>query len=554
MELEELLLDPILRQLLEKRGLEADSDIESFFNGDLGQIGDLLKLYDIKSAAKRIEKAIAKKEKVVIYGDFDADGLAATAILWEYLFRKRGAEVKPYIPSRFEEGYGLNDGALAQLKKQAVDLIVTVDCGIRDVELVDRWRRKGLDFIITDHHQPGDEIPNCMVVHPQYPKHEHPLGKTSGAMVALILIYALEISDGAKSKQLKLDQLEGFDLAALSLVTDVMPLLGGNRILLKKGLEKLRKTKRVGLRALVSISGIELKDLDTYHLGFVLGPRINAAGRIGDPLDALRLLTTQNQAKASELASKMNKWNQQRQQMTGSLMEEVGSAVKNSISSGNRIHIVYGQDWNEGIIGLVAGKLQEVYKDPIVVVSVNKEEARGSARSFENFDIISLLDKANKLMNKYGGHRAAAGFSLDPANLEEFIAFLQAEAHQHKGVEDEEPKAKYDVEVDISNLSRSLYDKLLYFEPFGYGNPKPKFYLKEVGLYKVRPFGSQGQHLNLSLMDPSTKLILPAVYFNGVDNNQLLTQGQNIDLIGYLDLNRWQGREELRLVVKEIVD
>ena len=386
--------EDIVKYLLKRRGIE---DEEKFLNPKIEDIPDSTKLFDTANAAKKILEYAKTGKKIVIHGDYDADGICATSLLWNFLYRdlanhlKTKIDVVPYIPSRVDQGYGLTESSLNDVITLGGKLLISVDCGVRDKELIEQYiEKKELDFVITDHHQPAEGFKvskKYPLVHQMYAKHEYPQREICGTTVVFLLIQAIKAEAGMDASIN--EETSGLDLVALSTITDLMPLTGVNRTLVKYGLKQIHQGKRLGLRMLALRAGVEFKDIDTYHLGYVIGPRINAAGRIGSPLEAVKLLVSNDEEQCKTIANDLNNVNFSRQQMT---MEILESAKKDVIDTDSMIFLV-GQGWHEGIIGLVAGKLEEEYYKPVLVATNNDGVIKGSARSVKGFNITQTLEK-----------------------------------------------------------------------------------------------------------------------------------------------------------------
>lgn len=542
---------PIVRQLLFNRGIRTKKSAEEFFSISYDRLNDPFDLHDTRGAAEVIEKAIAGKKKIVIHGDFDVDGIAASTIMWNYLYRERKADALPYIPSRVDEGYGMSEKSLEAITAMDADLVITVDCGIRDAVLIKKFqfqkRKKKLDFVITDHHQLASDFPqDVSVVHPLHPDKKYIEPYISGAFVAWKLVAAME---KLRNSDFSMNDVPGIDLAAFATVCDMMPLSGENRTVVTLGLEEMNSMPRPGLLALAEESGITDSNIDSYHLGYILGPRINAAGRIGDPMDGVRLLATNNAQVAKQLAFKLGKLNQERQLMTDTLLNEVRAQIEED-GTGKHLYFAYGNDWPEGIIGLVAGKIQEWFHRPVVVVSKGKTSSRGSARSISGFDIVGAIGSSEKLLERYGGHEQAAGFTIPTENIEKFKEELVSLAEKTISSDDLIKKVSIDAVVEVGDINWELMKEIDRFKPFGYGNRRPLFWISKALVYDTKAVGD-GSHLKLSLKDGKGAAV-EAIYFNAGDAVGQIEDGMMVDIAGYLDVNSWNGRDLLQVNVKDM--
>jgi single-stranded-DNA-specific exonuclease len=537
----------ILQLILKNRDI---SDIPAFIEPDLSYIPSSGTLHDSTTAAKKILSTINEEKKIFIHGDYDADGICATTLLWEFFYRElsesinKKVDVLPFIPSRKDDGYGLSESSIEQLIEKGADMIITVDCGIRDLELIKKYPH--VEFIITDHHQPGDDLiidEGCTLVHPFYPDHEFSLKTISGTFVAFLLVQEIKKEAGLLEPIQK--GIKGLDLVALSTVTDIMPLIDINRVAVKFGIEQIRSRTRKGLDALIKIAKISPLAIDSYHLGYVIGPRINAAGRIGDPMDAVRLLSSEENDRVNELALKIDDLNKDRQELTEKLLAEAEKQIEGS----EDVVIVIGDDWEEGIIGLVAGKLMEDHGKPTLVMS-RKDEIRGSARSFGGFNITQALEKVSEHLLRFGGHAEAAGFTLEVDKFKDFAKAIKDYSHEILNEIDLQKDRSIEMELCTSQTDLDLVLELKRLEPFGHKNPKPLFLIKDVVISNKRVMGSNGNHMKLTVKGDGVET-LDCLMFNGKEDISELEVDDVIDVVGYLDLNEWNGVVSIQFIVSE---
>lgn len=543
--------EEIVNYLLEKREIEYT---DTFLNPQLEEIPNYDLLYDTKKAAEKILEYARSGKKIVIHGDYDADGICATSLLWNFLYRELAnylnvhIDVVPYIPSRVDQGYGLTDSSLSDVIALGGKLLISVDCGVRDKELIEKYiDGDKLDFVITDHHQPPEGFKASRkypLVHQMYTKHEYPQKEICGTTVAFLLIQAIKANIGMQTQIL--ENTEGLDLVALASITDLMPLTGVNRTLAKYGLKQIRQGNRLGLRMLALRAGIEVKDIDTYHLGYVIGPRINAAGRIGSPLEAVKLLVSNDEQQCKELANDLNDINFSRQQMTMQILE----SAKQSVVDTDNIIFLLGEGWHEGIIGLVAGKLEEEYYKPVLVATNNEGVVKGSARSIKGFNITQTLEKFSPYLERFGGHELAAGFTAKTSQVEEFRIEIIKYANETLSEENLKRDIRVDLNLESDNIDRKLLESMKILEPYGYGNPKPLICLTNLIVVKKYPLGKEQIHLKLMVKGNGSEL-LQLVLFNCFDDVQILNEGDEIDVIGYPNLNIWNGNETIQFQVKE---
>lgn len=540
---------PIIRQLLFNRSISTVAAAELFFS-DKGEFHDPFLLTGIEDAISAIEDIIKNKQKVFIYGDYDVDGICATSIMWDFLYRKMGVEVLPYIPSRFDEGYGLSETGLNQIMDEGGEVVISVDCGIKDIELVKKYTDKGLKFIITDHHtlptdEKGEKIYSTdaiAVIHPALPKSQYPFTEICGTAVAWKFITAI-----AKKLELKFDPLEYVDLVALATVTDIMPLKDENRKILKEGIRRIKNTNNLGMRALIVDSQIDIHDIDTYHFGFILGPKLNAAGRIEHALDGVRMLSTQNYSQALEFAKKLSNLNTQRQGYTTEMLDAADKII-NSGDRNNKLHFIYGNEWREGVVGLVAGKLQERYYRPILVASLKNGMATGSARSIPGFNITEAISTFSSLLVRFGGHSAAAGFTLEEKNLEKFKSELTSFANEKIKDEELEQVINIDASINLKDINMDLYEWIERFSPFGFANKKPVFLFEHVLVQEKYTMGKEKQHVKFIL-----PYMIEAIAFSKASEYENISKGDSINIVGSIDLNVWKGRTTFQIKIIDLM-
>ncbi|HEX5429659.1 MAG TPA: single-stranded-DNA-specific exonuclease RecJ [Patescibacteria group bacterium] len=528
--------------LLAARGLTTKEQIEDFLNPDYNKLHDPFLFADMQKICARIFDAIKNQEKIVIYSDYDADAITALAVMYLAL-KKLGANLDYYIPDRFAEGYGMNVEAVKKLCEDGAKIIITVDCGINAVEETNIAQSLGTDVIITDHHELTDELPKAFaIINPKNPNDNYPFRFLTGVGVAFKVVQALfrgEILSGWEKWLL--------DLVAIGTVADLQPLTGENRILVSFGLKVLHKTKWAGLRTLIKLAGVDSKIPDTYTLGFIIAPRINAAGRIKHADVAFKLLVCEDEAEAQTLAEELNQLNTHRQQLTEQVLSEARSQVE--LIENKKVLLAAGADWPKGVVGLVAGKLVEEYGRPVLVMDRGELVATGSARSVRNFDIVAALTHAKDLLTKYGGHTQAAGFTLVTEN----IPALHQKLLEYAETLDEEtlsPVLEADAELAPLDLNMENYDLISKFAPFGYGNHKPKFLISSVEVLEIRLVGKESRHLKLRLR--AAEKVLDAIGFNLGFWAGSLEPGGKVDLMFELDCNEWNNQKNLELKILDL--
>jgi single-stranded-DNA-specific exonuclease len=543
--------EEIKKILFVNRGLKSKKDVDFFINPQNPKEITAIKLgirkKELNKALGRICTAIEKKEKIVVYGDYDCDGITATAILWEQLYFA-GADVLPYIPDRIEDGYGLSESGLNKLKEQIPDtkLVITVDHGITAVEQARFAQEKlGLELIITDHHTKGRKTPKAYaIIHTT---------NLSGAGIAWFL--AREIIDSfflRKTLPQGKKPTTSLDLAALGTIADMVSLQGHNRSIAKFGLEEIHKTERIGLLALIYESGLAKDQIGAYEIGFMLAPRLNALGRIDNAMDALRLLCTKDTVRAAKLAKKLNDVNLQRQKLT----EETVVHAKNLVlNSGNKkLLFISHESYNQGIIGLVAGKLTEAYYLPAIVVAKGEKISKASARSINGFNIVNAIRSFSDILINVGGHPMAAGFTVETEKLEILRERLEFFASQQITDDLLTRELKIDCEMDLENINWELENLLEQFRPFGTNNPEPVFSSK-VKVSGVRIIGKTAKHLKLtvhSCVSGADQQLFDAVAFNFADLYDKIKPTDTIEIAYMIEKNEWGGEKKLQLKIRDI--
>lgn len=533
----------IIPTLLKNRGISSKKDKEEFFKPTLAEKISVKALglnpKEIAKAITRIKLAKKTKEKVIVYGDYDADGICGTAILWEALFT-RGLNVLPHIPERFTEGYGLNVESIKKLKKedQNLGLIITVDHGIVANKKVDIARELGIDVVVTDHHEPGKLKPKTYaLVHTT---------KISGSAVAWVL--AREIAKKIKNEKPKLKDLSSLELAAIGTLADQLPLIGPNRSFAKYGLEALNKTQRVGLLALFKEAAIVPGEIGPYEVGFIIAPRINATGRLIHAIDSLRILCTRSRSRAQELAEHLGRTNLERQRIVQEVVVHARERLKGEVE--DNIIILAHESYHEGVIGLAAAKLVEEFYRPAIVLSKKGEISKASARSISGFNIIAAIRSLKHLYIEGGGHPMAAGFSIKTVKIQKFSKEINKLSKKALTPEILSKRIKIDIEAHFNQLNQALYDKIKLFEPSGLGNPAPVFITKEVEVHEARRVGKEGSHLKLHLVEDG--IDFEAIGFGLTKRFTDLGQAKKIDIVYCLDENVFNGRKSLQLKVKDI--
>ena len=537
---------PILQQILFNRGMCTDADARTFLRAQASFDNNPFQLIGMQAAVDRIQYALEHQEPIAIYGDYDVDGVTATALMVEAL-KKLGAHVRGYIPNRFDEGYGLNKDALDTLKAEGVKLVITVDCGIRSPAEALYARDIGLDLIVSDHHHPdGDSLPPALaVINPKQPGDSYPDKDLAGVGIAYKIIEAL-FSTQTSVNGAQLDNL--LDLVALGTVADLAPLVGENRMLVRRGLRQIRETKRQGLFSLATVADIKIGKVTAGNIGFMLGPRLNASGRLESALASLELLTTADFMLAGQLAQQLEVQNRQRQAITRSMQQQ---AEQIALSQDPEAFLLFAADagFNPGVVGLAASRLTEVYYRPAVVAAQGAEETRGSCRSIPEFHITDALDQCKELLVRHGGHAAAAGFTVRNENLPELVDRLKAVAKEQLSGKDLRQTLSADMEVSLREINFDVLKHLTYLEPTGYGNPDAVFVSRDVKVRTFRAVGSEGKHLKVTFEDER------GTYFDAIGFRLGHLQSSltpRVDVMYTLEANEWNGRTTLQLNLKDL--
>jgi len=535
----ELNISPIIAQLLINRGITSVSSAQEFLKSDLNALHDPFLLKDMDKAVLRIKEAIGKNEKVLIYGDYDVDGITGVTLLYLVL-KGLGADVHYYIPHRVEEGYGLNKEAIYNAYKTGVNLLISTDCGITSFEEVDYLNELRIDTIITDHHKPKDSlIPNAFaVINPLRRDCPYPYKYLAGVGVAFKLAHGLcgELSG----------LLQYMDLVSIGTVADIVPVTGENRAIVKYGLSSLSNTQRLGLKALIEVSGLKGRAITATHVGFIIGPRINAAGRIGSPETAVNLLLAGEYERALQLANILDEGNRARQRLEEKTLKEALWKIEQEINfKEDRVIVLNDASWHQGVTGIVASRIVERFYRPTILVVMKDGIGRGSGRSIRNFPLLDALSQCEKFLEKYGGHEYAAGLVVLKENLMGFKDALNGIAHNTLQDKDLIPRIGIDMEIPLGEISEGLIDQIEKLAPFGVGNPKPVFSSKGVSVKTIpRVMGRN----TVKMWVTDGKVTCEAVGFNMASGElRLPEKDEKISLVYSLSINDWQGTSTLQL-------
>jgi single-stranded-DNA-specific exonuclease len=545
-----LAISPIVARLLCQRGLGDPELASRFLNPSLDHLHDPMMLTDMPVAVDRVFAAIARRERIAIHGDYDVDGVTSTVILRRAL-ELLGADVVHFIPERLRDGYGLQPSAIERLHAAGAALVVSVDCGIRGAEAARRARELGVDLIITDHHEPDAELPDALaVINPRRPDCAYPDKYLAGVGVALKLVHALCRTAGRES------WLPGFiKIAAIGTLADVVPLVGENRVIAKLGLDLLtRGPHKIGLRALLDISGLTGKTIDSYHISFMLAPRVNAAGRMSSPDIATRLLLASDEAMGDEaraLALQLDSENLRRQDEEAATVAAAKHIVTTDPDVGARsVLVVGGEGWHRGVIGIVASKLVDAFHRPAIVLSVDGDLAYGSCRSISRFDMLAALERCAHLLTRFGGHRHAAGLTLETARIKELRAAVNDVADETLGPDDLVPRLRIDGGLTFRSITGDVAAGVAALAPFGAGNPRPVFAARRVEIVDG-PRKLKDRHLKMSLKQDGR--IFRAVAWRAAEHHDFLAEHRAaLDVAFSLEQNQYNGETYVELTLADL--
>ncbi|MCX6001056.1 MAG: single-stranded-DNA-specific exonuclease RecJ [Chloroflexi bacterium] len=527
----------LVARLLHNRGITTAHEAEAFLKADSRLSIDPFSIPDMHPAVNRVYKALLSGEKMAVYGDFDADGITATALLVQGL-AALGGNVIPYIPHRQNEGYGLKIPALEKLRKQGVTLVITVDTGITAFAEIEKSHKMGLDILVTDHHVPLDELPSAkIIVDPKRTDSTCPFTEFAGVGVAFKLLEALLASN-------RRDDLisNAMELVTLGTIADMSPLLSENRHLVKTGLNLLSRTKRIGLNELMNVAGVDKGHLTAETVSFQIGPRLNSAGRMDDAGTSYQLLVTQDQAQAHALAKELEEKNRERQRLVADTYEKARRQILED-GTGKPILMASDADYPPGVIGLVAGRLADDFYRPVVLVQIGSDICRGSARSIPEFDLMSALKTCHHLLTRYGGHARAAGFNVPTRDLQQVQKKLRSLAEEQLTGLDLRPHINIDAELSLSAFAKGVFEDMRQLEPYGMGNPAPVFLSRKVEVVEQRLVGNQNDHIKLKLKQDG--VVWDTMGFRlGSYMGEL---SRHIDVVYSVEVDNYNGRGQLRL-------
>ena len=536
-------LNRLLSTLLTNRGITEETEIEKFLNPKRSDFYDPFGMPDMEKAVERILKAIENKEKIIIYGDYDVDGITSVTVLKSFL-EERGIQVNVYIPNRLNEGYGLNKTAMEEIAKQGNKLMITVDCGITAVEEVEYAKKFGIETIITDHHEPAEELPKAIaVVDAKRKDNKYECRNLAGVGVVFKLIQALSI-------KLKLDQkeyLKYLDIVCVGTISDIVPLTDENRVIVKLGLKLVEQTKNLGLKEILQSCGYS--KINSTTISFGVAPRINACGRMGHQEEALNLLVSKEEKEVKKLTQKINEYNKIRQEIEKNIYNEAIEQIEKERNDNKNTIVVFGKGWHHGVIGIVSSKITELYFKPSILLCEEDGECKGSGRSIPGFDLHEALMECNDTIEKFGGHAMAVGININKEKIEEFKEEFEKIAKE-KEVDKIIPILNLDAEIKLDDVNKEMLDSLKELEPFGEANKMPIFAFRNLKIDSIRSL-SDGKHLKLSVKD--NKNIINAIGFNMGTLTDTYRIGDRVDIAGNLEINSFNGVDSIQINIKDIM-
>jgi len=546
-------IHPVVLQLLLNRGINNADELEKFFNLNYDtDVHDPFLFSDMEKAIDRIKRAKENQEKIAIFGDYDADGVTATALLYETLTNLGFKKVIPYIPDRQTEGYGMNEPSIDFLAKEGVSLIVTVDCGITNIVEVEKAKSLGIDVIVTDHHHVPKKLPDAAaIINPHVENCGYPFESLAGVGVAFKLAQALyEKMDNSKTDQLKWL----LDLVVIGTVADCVPLVSENRVLTKYGLVVLSKTRRVGLLEMFKVGRITIDENnipDTQKIAFQIAPRINAAGRMDHASISYELMIEKNSVMARDMALEIEDKNKNRQKITAEIVREVRALAENSFKD-RKLIFASNEHWQVGILGLIAGRIADEFNKPTAVFQKQGAEFVGSFRSIDQFNIIEALEKCSDLLVRYGGHSQAAGAQVKEENMEKFYEKLSGIIEEDLAGKDIPPNIEIDLEITAADINWDLLEAIKKLQPFGEGNEEPIFLMKNLIVEDVKIVGNGSKHMKLSLRAESSPKVFESIGFGLGENKLELKNGDAIDIVFNLQEDEWNGNKKMQLNLVDI--
>lgn len=541
-----------LAELLIRRGVRDKEGAEKFFSPSIADLHDPFLMPDMDKAVNRLNKAMGAKERIMVYGDYDVDGTTAVALVYKYL-QNYYSNLEYYIPTRYEEGYGISRKSIDYAADNGVKLVIVLDCGIKAVEEVTYAKERGIDFIICDHHVPDEELPPAVaILNPKMPGSPYPCRDLSGCGVGFKFMQAFAKSNGLSNH----NELESLlDLVAVSIAADIVPITDENRVMAYHGLRRLNSNPNLGLRSIIRLCKLTNKDITISDVIFKIGPRINASGRMQSGIEAVDLLVTRDLHDAYEKGQNIDQYNKDRKELDKRITEEANNLIAKDVTivEGKRSIVICNKDWHKGIIGIVASRLTELYYKPSVVLTLSDGMATGSARSVQGFDIYAAVNSARHLLENFGGHTYAVGLTLKEENIIEFAKIFEDYVAANIKPDQLEPQLNIDAEIPFSEITPEFIAQLKKFNPYGPGNQKPVFMTRNVfdfGTSKL--VGHNLEHIKLELEDNSTSRVINAIAFNMAQYFEHIHAHKPIDICYTLEPNKHNSQESVQLMIRDI--
>ncbi len=536
-------INKLLATLLVNRKIISEAEITKFLNPKRSDFYNPFGMPDMEKAINRILKAIENGEKIIIYGDYDVDGITSVAVLKSFL-EERGLQIGVYIPNRLNEGYGLNKEAIKFISDNGYPLMITVDCGITATEEIEYAKYLGIETIITDHHEPIEILPDAVaVVDAKRKDNKYECRNLAGVGVVFKLIQALSIKMGLDEKEF----LKFLDIVCVGTISDIVPLTDENRVIVKLGLKLVEQTRNLGLREILQSCGYS--KINSTTISFGVAPRINACGRMGHQEDALNLLLSKNIDEVKDLTAKLNEYNKTRQDIEKSIYQEAVEKIEKNNLSNNSTIVVYGNGWHHGVIGIVSSKITELYFKPSILLSEEDGEYKGSGRSINGFDLHEALMECNQTIKKFGGHAMAVGISIEKDKIEQFKEMFEKIAKE-KNVDKIIPIINVDAEIRLDDINKDMVESLKELEPYGEANKMPVFAFKNLKIESIRSL-TNGKNLKLSVRD--NKNIVNAIGFNLGELSEIYKIGDKVDIAGNLEINSFNGVDSIQINIKDIM-
>ena len=544
---------PAVGELLIRRGVSNAKEADAFFSPSISDLHDPFLMPDMEKAVNRLNKAMGSKERIMIYGDYDVDGTTAVALVYKYL-QNYYSNVEYYIPTRYEEGYGISMKSIDYAAENDVKLVIVLDCGIKAIEEIAYAKSKGVDFIICDHHMPDDVLPPAVaILNPKMPGSTYPCHYLSGCGVGFKFMQAFAMSNGLSNH----NELESLlDLVAVSIAADIVPIVDENRVMAYHGLRRLNSNPNLGLRSIIRLCKLTNKDITISDVIFKIGPRINASGRMQSGIEAVDLLVSRDLHDAYEKGKDIDQYNRDRKELDKQITEEANHLIENNVEivNGKRSIVIYNKNWHKGIIGIVASRLTELYYKPSVVLTYSNGLATGSSRSVQGFDVYSAINASRDLLENFGGHPYAVGLSLKEENIEEFSRRFEEYVSKHIQPNQLSPQLEIDAVLQFADITPELISYLKKFNPFGPGNQKPVFCSRNVfdfGTSKL--VGKNMEHIKLELEDNSTSHVINAIAFNMSKYFEHIHAHKPIDIVYTIEQTKRAGNSDsIQLMIRDI--